>query len=213
MGSVFHPWPGTAPSPQDTPRDPSPVQGKPFPLRNSLPNCIREQGGTLALNCGRVGPPGSPCETHLWPGKRRGELSVGFFFLRKTWQRHPRRGFKDIFLPVMHRLGQSGVPQHATTCPIVVLAQLPTWREGTSASPSQARIGPMSLAFCKSSPFFNLGKGKKKKNSINNSRLFKLQEVLICASNKWLARCQGFSFGLFLTYFYYFCINLGKKIV
>lgn len=80
------------------------------------------------------------------------------------------------------------------------------------AAASQAQIVLMSLAFCKSLPFFNFWEKQKKKININNSRLFKLQEVLICASNKWLARCQGFSFRLFLTYFYYFCINLGEKL-
>lgn len=104
----------------------------PYPL----PNLIRERGGALTPNCGGDRPAGSPCETRPLPGKCKGEL-LGWVFLRKTWQRYPRRGFEDVFLPMAHRLGQSGMPQRVTTRPVAALAQLPAWREGTSASPSQ----------------------------------------------------------------------------
>lgn len=115
-----------------------PVQGRGWgsfiPL-HPLPNLITEKGRALPPNCGGAGFPGSPCETHLLPGKYKAELS-----------------------------------KHATTCPTaVVLTQLPAWREGTSASPhadSQARISLMELPFCKSSPFFNLGKEKTKEQRI-----------------------------------------------
>lgn len=143
-----------------------------------------------------------------------------FLFLRKAWQRHGlMRGSEDVFLLNVHRLGRRDV----------VSAEVPPlapWQSGCSSLPGGGHLsitcgclgqlllqhGLVWCSCCSASHHLFQSGGKKRQVSINNARLFKLQ-VLICASHKWLARCQGFSFGLFLTYFYYFCINLGKKIV
>lgn len=139
-----------------------------------------------------------------------------FLFWRKAWQRHgPMRGFEDVFLLNVHRLGRRDV----------VSAEVPPlapWQSGSSSLPRGGHLSitcsclgqlllQHRLVWCSCcSASHHLSQSGGKKVSINNSRLFKLQ-LLICASHKWLARCQGFLFGLFLPYFYYFCINLGKK--
>lgn len=118
-------------------------------------------------------PQGSPCETHPLSGKCKGEFLVGFiFFWRKTWQSHPRRGFEDVFLPTARRLGQSSVPQGATTRPTMVLAQLPAWRGTTSASPAAAWGSRFSgtnqsgvVGVLQVITFFNLGKEKENRDA------------------------------------------------
>lgn len=126
------------------------------------------------------------CESHPLPGKCKRKI-WGFFFLRHGKGLDPEGDLECV--PAQH--AQVGAVVSAEVAPM----QLPAW--GIAA---QHLLG-QPLVFCRSSLFqFWGGKNKikkKRKVSINNSRLYKLQEVLICVSHKWLARCQGFSFGLF----------------
>lgn len=167
VGSIFHPWPGT------TARHPQWPQLSAVGRTTLLPSPILlEQGEALTPNFGGKWAPKKPLWNSSTARKAQWRTSCLVGFFQKEMAKGSQEGI-STWIPVHG--AWVGAEWHALDMlPLALLSWhsfLPGERAPQhhvrlpGAAASQAQIVLMSLAFCKSLPFFNFGEKQNKKSS------------------------------------------------